>query len=162
MAADIQGVVSLGVGEPDFPTPMAAREAAVRMLSAGPTPYTANAGTKQLRTAISAYLERRFSLSYDPMREIIVTVGGSEGIDLSLRSLLQEGDEVIVPSPCFVCYAPLARMTGAKVVEVATRAENGFALTRRSASLGNYPENETADSFLSQQSNRCNPRPGTA
>ena len=129
LAADIQGVVSLGVGEPDFPTPMAAREAAVRMLNAGSIPYTANAGTKQLRTAISAYLERRFSLSYDPMREIIVTVGGSEGIDLSLRSLLQEGDEVIGPSPCFVCYAPLARMTGAKVVEVATRAENSFALT---------------------------------
>lgn len=129
IAAEMEDCISLGVGEPDFATPWKIREAGIKSLEKGRTWYTANAGLPELRGEISKYQKRRFGLDYDPESEVFVTVGGSEGIDLCCRSVLAPGDEVILPTPCFVAYDPIARMCGAKVVEVATRAENGFRLT---------------------------------
>ncbi len=122
-------VTALTVGQPDFVTPWKIREAGVLSLESGKTYYTSNAGTLELRVEISKYLSRRFDLSYDPKGEIMVTVGGSEAIDMAMRALLQPGDEVIIPTPCFVCYEPLCRMTGATPVIVETRNEDKFKLT---------------------------------
>lgn len=123
-------VVALTVGQPDFVTPWHIREAGINSLERGKTYYTSNSGTLELREAISAYLTRRFGLSpYDPKHEIVVTVGGSEAIDIAMRSVLCPGDEVIIPNPAFVCYEPLARMNGAVPVIVETRLENKFKLT---------------------------------
>ncbi len=129
IAAEMENVISLTIGEPDFSTPWHIRQAGIKTLEDGKTWYSANAGMLRLREAISAYCERHFSLSYDPKDEIIVTVGGSEAIDLSLRVLLQAGDEVLVPEPSFVCYAPLARLTGATAVPVVTTEKDSFRLT---------------------------------
>ncbi len=129
IAAEMKNVISLTIGEPDFSTPWHIRQAGIKTLEDGKTWYSANAGMLRLREAISAYCERHFSLSYDPKDEIIVTVGGSEAIDLSLRVLLQAGDEVLVPEPSFVCYAPLARLTGATAVPVVTTETDSFRLT---------------------------------
>lgn len=122
-------VVGLTVGQPDFVTPWHIREAGIESLEKGKTYYTSNAGTFDLRVEIDRYLTRRFSLSYDPKDEIIVTVGGSEAIDIAMRATLEAGDEVIVPVPSFVCYAPLARMAGATPVILNTREEDQFKLT---------------------------------
>ncbi len=121
-------VVGLTVGQPDFVTPWHIREAGIESLEKGKTYYTSNAGTFELREEIDRYLSRRFGISYRPEDEIIVTVGGSEAIDLAFRATLEPGDEVIVPTPSFVCYAPLARMTGATPVILETRAEDRFKL----------------------------------
>lgn len=129
VAAEMGDCISLGVGEPDFVTPWEIRQAGIHSLEAGKTWYTANAGLAQLREEIAAYLKRRFNLKYDPNTQTIVTVGGSEAIDLCIRTFVDEGDEVILPTPCFVCYDPIARMCGAKVVTVPTKAENAFRLT---------------------------------
>ncbi len=129
IAAEMENVTSLTIGEPDFSTPWHIRQAGIKTLEDGKTWYSANAGMIRLREAIAAYCERHFSLSYDPKDEIIVTVGGSEAIDLSLRVLLQAGDEVLVPEPSFVCYAPLATLTGATAVPVVTTEEDSFRLT---------------------------------
>lgn len=129
IAAEMENVISLTIGEPDFSTPWHIRQAGIKTLEDGKTWYSANAGMIRLREAIAAYCERHFSLSYDPKDEIIVTVGGSEAIDLSLRVLLQAGDEVLVPEPSFVCYAPLATLTGATAVPVVTTEEDSFRLT---------------------------------
>ena len=115
IAAEMEGCISLGVGEPDFKTPWAIREAGIRSLERGRTQYTANAGLKELRAEIARYLKRRFMLEYDPMHEVLVTVGGSEGIDLALRTLVAPGDEVIIPEPSFVCYQPITTRGGAGV-----------------------------------------------
>ncbi len=125
----MEGGISLGVGEPDFQTPWHIRDAGVYSLEKGFTKYTPNAGMMALRREISAYMRRRFGLDYDPDGQIIVTVGGSEGIDLSLRMLLEPGDEVIIPTPSFVCYGPLTVMAGGKPVYVETRQEDDFKLT---------------------------------
>ena len=125
----MEDAISLGVGEPDFQTPWHIRDAGVYSLEKGFTKYTPNAGMMALRQEISAYLLRRFGLSYDPAGQIIVTVGGSEGIDLSLRMLLEPGDEVIIPTPSFVCYGPLTIMAGGTPVYVETRQEDDFRLT---------------------------------
>ncbi|MBQ4042563.1 MAG: aminotransferase class I/II-fold pyridoxal phosphate-dependent enzyme [Clostridia bacterium] len=122
-------VISLTVGEPDFVTPWHIRMAGIESLEKGKTYYTANAGLMELRTEISRYLERRFQAHYDPQKEIIVTVGGSEAIDLTFRALLEPGDEVIIPLPSFVCYEPLARLAGGTPVIVETKEENKFRLT---------------------------------
>lgn len=122
-------VISLTVGEPDFVTPWHIRMAGIESLEKGKTYYTANAGLLELRTEISRYLERRFQAHYDPQKEIIVTVGGSEAIDLTFRALLEPGDEVIIPLPSFVCYEPLARLAGGTPVIVETKEENKFRLT---------------------------------
>lgn len=126
---NLDGAISLGVGEPDFVTPWHIRDAGIYSLEKGFTKYTSNAGMVALRREISAYLERRFDLRYDYKSQLIVTVGGSEAIDMAMRALLDPGDEVIVPVPSFVCYPPLAEMTGARAVLVETRVEDGFKLT---------------------------------
>lgn len=126
---EMKDAISLGIGEPDFVTPWHIRDAGIYSLEKGFTKYTGNAGMAELRREISSYLQRRFDLSYDFASEIIVTVGGSEAIDLSLRCLLNPGDEVIVPVPSFVCYGPLASMAGGTPVYVELKAENEFRLT---------------------------------
>lgn len=129
IANEMDDVISLGVGEPDFKTPWAIREAGIYSLEKGRTWYTANAGLQQLRIEIAKYLERRFKLFYEPIREIIITVGGSEAIDMCIRAIVNEGEEVIIPEPCYVSYEPIAKITGAVPVPVKTRAEDGFRLT---------------------------------
>ena len=128
LASDMPHCISLGVGEPDFKTPWSVRDAGIRSLEQGRTKYTANAGLKELRAEICRYLERRFDLKYD-VPQVLVTVGGSEAIDLAIRALVQPGDEVIIPEPCFVCYEPITQLTGGVPVHIATRAEDEFRLT---------------------------------
>ncbi|MEA4823086.1 MAG: aminotransferase class I/II-fold pyridoxal phosphate-dependent enzyme [Clostridiaceae bacterium] len=125
----MEDVITLGVGQPDFPVPEVVRMAQLSAMEDGHVPYTANAGTMELRESISGYLSRRFDLHYAPEHELLVTVGGSEAIDLTLRAVLNPGDEVIVPEPTFVCYGPLARLCGGVVVPLVTTAKEGFKLT---------------------------------
>ncbi len=127
--AEMNDAISLGVGEPDFITPWHIRDAGIYSLEKGFTKYTSNAGMAELRREISSYMRRRFQLEYSPTDEIIVTVGGSEGLDLALRCLLEPGDEVIIPVPSFVCYGPLTSMAGGVPVYVQLRAEDQFRLT---------------------------------
>ena len=129
MLEEMKDVVALTVGQPDFQTPWHIREAGILALEKGKTYYTSNAGTMELREEIVKYLDRRFSLRYDPKSEILVTVGGSEAIDLAIRALVNEGDEVILPTPCFVCYDPIIHLTGGKTVEIPLKEENSFRLT---------------------------------
>ena len=124
-----KGVISLTVGEPDFQTPWHIRAAGIKSLEKGRTHYTSNSGTLELREAICTYLERRFSLKYAPKTEVIVTVGGSEAIDLAMRALIEPGDEVIIPLPAFVCYSPICELCGGKPVYINTKEENKFKLT---------------------------------
>ena len=128
LAAEMPHCISLGVGEPDFKTPWSVRDAGIRSLELGRTKYTANAGLKDLRKEICTYLQRRFELHYQE-KNVLVTVGGSEAIDLAIRALVQPGDEVIIPEPCFVCYEPITQLTGGVPVHIATRAEDQFRLT---------------------------------
>lgn len=121
-------VVGLTVGEPDFQTPWHIREAGIQSLEKGKTYYTANAGLMELRAEISNYMARRFNISYKPESEVIVTVGGSEAIDISLRAIIEPGDEVIVPTPSFVCYAPLVSIAGGTPVILETKFENKFKI----------------------------------
>lgn len=121
--------ISLGIGEPDFQTPWHIRDAGIYSLERGFTKYTPNAGLSDLRAAISRYLRRRFDLEYAPTGEILVTVGGSEALDLAFRCLLEPGDEVIIPAPSFVCYGPLVSMMHGVPVIVETKAEDEFRLT---------------------------------
>ena len=126
---EMKDAISLGIGEPDFVTPWHIRDAGIYSLEKGFTKYTSNAGMAGLRREIASYLERRFQLRYDFASQIIVTVGGSEAIDLALRCLVDPGDEVIVPVPSFVCYGPLTTMAGGTPVYVETKAEDEFRLT---------------------------------
>ena len=128
LAADMPHCISLGVGEPDFKTPWSVRDAGIRSLELGRTKYTANSGLKELRGEICNYLQRRFELHYKE-ENVLVTVGGSEAIDLAIRAVVQPGDEVIIPEPCFVCYEPITQLTGGVPVHIATRAEDQFRLT---------------------------------
>ena len=129
IASSVKDVISLSVGEPDFKTPWAIRKEAIKILEKGKTTYTANAGLIQLREVISKYIERKLGVSYEPDGEVFVTVGGSEAIDCAFRVLCNPGDEVIVPEPSFVCYAPLVQMAGGVPVIVQTKLENKFKLT---------------------------------
>jgi len=129
LAHEMEDVISLSVGEPDFSTPWHIREVGIKTLERGKTWYSPNAGFIELRSAIARYLQRRFRVSYDPKTEVLVTVGGSEAIDLCMRSLINPGDEVLVPSPSFVCYSPLAAMAGGVPVPLETKAEDHFRLT---------------------------------
>ena len=126
---EMTDAISLGIGEPDFVTPWHIRDAGIYSLERGHTKYTSNAGMLELRREISNYLRRRFDLNYDYAKQILVTVGGSEAIDLALRCLLNPGDEVIVPVPSFVCYGPLTEMAGGVPVYVELKAEDQFRLT---------------------------------
>lgn len=128
MLSEMEDVISLTVGQPDFITPWHIREAAIESLEKGKTYYTSNAGLGELREEISKYMKRKFNLEY-AKNEVIVTVGGSEAIDIAMRALIEPGDEVILPQPSFVCYEPIATMLGAKVVHINTKLENEFKVT---------------------------------
>ena len=157
LVSQMDDVISLGVGEPDFVTPWHIREAAIYALERGQTHYTANAGLLELRELIARYLDRRFGLEYSPAGEVLVTVGVSEGLDLALRSILDPGDEVLVPQPCYVSYVPCVRFAGAEPVIVATHREEAFrptaaaleaAVTERTrALLICYPNNPTGSTL---------------
>lgn len=129
LLSGMEGGISLGIGEPDFVTPWHIRDAGIYSLEKGFTKYTPNAGLSDLRSAISQYLKRRFDLEYTAVGQIIVTVGGSEGLDLAFRCMLEPGDEVIIPTPSFVCYGPLVSMAHGVPVYVETKAEDEFRLT---------------------------------
>jgi len=126
LAAGMEGVISLGVGEPDFVTSWGIREAAINSLEQGNTSYTANAGLLELREEISYYMKNRFKVEYSPESEILVTVGASQAIDIAMRAILDPGDEVIVIEPCFVSYGPMVNLAGGVVVQVQTLKENDF------------------------------------
>lgn len=129
IAEQMEGVISLGVGEPDFQTPWQIRKEGIKSLEDSHTRYTSNLGMKKLRDTISNYVEKKYSVSYNPDNEIIVTVGGSEAIDLAIRAVVCSGDEVIIPQPSYVCYEPITRLSGGKPVIIETKAEDNFKLT---------------------------------
>lgn len=131
IVSEMKDAISLGVGEPDFVTPWHIRDEAIYSLERGRTYYTSNAGLIELRQELSRYMERRVNLSYDPAKEILVTVGGSEAIDLCIRALVNPGDEVLVPEPSFVCYKPCAVLAGAVAVPIVTKNEDKFKLTKQ-------------------------------
>lgn len=129
LAANMEGVISLGVGEPDFITSWTVREAAILSLEQGYNSYTANAGLLELRGKIARYMKEGYSVDYDPKTEIIVTVGASQALDISMRAIIDQGDEVIIVEPGFVSYVPLVQLAGGVPVTVETKPENGFKLT---------------------------------
>ncbi len=129
LAAQMDDVISLGVGEPDFQTPWSIRKTAINVLERKRIVYTANSGLMELRESISRYLKRKYNLTYDGEHEIIVTVGGSEAIDIAIRGLINPGDEVLIVEPSFVCYAPIVEMTCGVPVAIPTKEENKFKLT---------------------------------
>lgn len=129
IAAEMDHVISLSVGEPDFATPWHIRQEGIRTLEKGRTWYSPNAGLLALREAIGGYIRRHNGVEYNPKTEILVTVGGSEAIDLTFRALINAGDEVLIPEPSFVCYEPLARMAGGVPIPIVTRVEDNFRLT---------------------------------
>ena len=153
IAKEIEGCISLGVGEPDFDTPWHIREEGIYSLERGKTHYSSNSGLKELRIEISNYLNRKNHLDYNYLDQILVTVGGSEAIDLALRAMIEDGDEVIITTPCYVSYLPCAIMAGANVVEIPLKNENEFRLTKEELEaaitpkskilLMNFPNNPT-------------------
>jgi len=128
LANEMDGVISLGIGEPDFVTPWHIRDAGIRSLEQGKTYYTSNSGLIPLRQEVCNYFERRFDLQYN-QNEVLITVGGSEAIDLAIRALVQEGDEVLIPEPCFVCYEPCVRLAHGVPVPIVTEEKDNFTLT---------------------------------
>lgn len=126
---EMKDAISLGVGEPDFDTPWFIRDEGIYSLERGRTFYTSNAGLKELKEEITVYLNRRFQLSYSPAKEVIVTVGGSEAIDIAMRAMLDPGDEVLIPEPCYVSYLPCAILANGTPVSIELKAENEFRLT---------------------------------
>ena len=130
IVSEMKDAISLGVGEPDFDTPWHIREEGIYSLERGKTFYTSNTGLKELRVEISKYLERKINVTYDPLSEIIVTVGGSEAIDLAFRAMLDPGDEVLVPQPSYVSYVPCVELTHAVPVTICLKEENQFRLTK--------------------------------
>ena len=153
IANEMDDVISLSIGEPDFLTPWHIREAGITALEKGRTRYTPNRGLMALREEISRFFERKYGLTYQPESEVLVTVGGSEAIDMALRCLIAPGEEVIIPEPCFVCYDPLTRMVGGVPVSISTKVENEFRLTaeelesavteKTKALIFPYPNNPT-------------------
>ncbi len=129
LAANTKGVISLGVGEPDFQTPWAVRKTAIDVLERKRMIYSANQGMEELRAEICNYLKRKYNLTYHPKNETIVTVGGSEAIDLAIRALINPGDEVLIVEPCFVCYKPIVELMHGVAVSISTKQENRFKLT---------------------------------
>ncbi|MFB9278929.1 aminotransferase class I/II-fold pyridoxal phosphate-dependent enzyme [Cohnella cellulosilytica] len=141
-ASKDKDIITLGVGEPDFVTPWRVRDAAVYSLEKGKTQYSPNAGMPELREAIGQYLSDHFSLTYDPGKEMIVTVGGSEGIDLALRALIEPGDEILVPEPCYISYSPITSLSGGVAVGIETFAEDQFKLTPESLRAAITPKSK--------------------
>ncbi len=129
IVSEMKDAISLGVGEPDFDTPWHVREEGIYSLEKGKTFYTSNSGLKELRVEICNYLKRSQNITYDPLKEVIVTVGGSEAIDIGLRAMINPGDEVLIPQPSYVSYEPCAVLAGAKPVIINLKAENEFRLT---------------------------------
>jgi aminotransferase len=129
IASTMEDVISLGVGEPDFPTPWEIRKAGILSLEGGKTRYTSNRGLETLREEIGRYVERKYNVAYDAKSEILVTVGGSEAIDACIRAIASPGDEIIIPQPSYVCYEPITALCGCKPVIIETKAENSFKLT---------------------------------
>ena len=129
IANTMEGVISLGVGEPDFQTPWEIRKAGILSLESGKTRYTSNSGLEQLREEICAYVERKYGVKYDAKSDVLITVGGSEAIDASIRAIACPGDEIIIPQPSYVCYEPIARLCGCTPVIIETKAENDFKIT---------------------------------
>ncbi|KAF6580906.1 aminotransferase class I/II-fold pyridoxal phosphate-dependent enzyme [Paenibacillus sp. EKM212P] len=154
------GTIALGVGEPDFVTPEKVREACIQALREGQTKYTSNAGLMELREEISAYFSGSLALSYDPEQEMIVTVGSSEAVDLALRTVIDPGDEVLIPAPSYIAYEPITHLHGGKIVEVAATAEEQFKLTPQALQAAitphskvlmiNYPCNPTGTVMTKQ------------
>ncbi|GAE36712.1 aminotransferase [Halalkalibacter akibai] len=161
LASKMDNIISLGVGEPDFVTPWNVREASISSLERGFTAYTANAGVFELRKEISSYMNKRFSVQYDPETEILVTVGASEGIDIGMRAILDEGDEVIIVEPTFVSYVPLVQMAGGVAVPVGTTKEDQFKVSasqikaaitpRTKAIMLCFPNNPTGATMNGQE-----------
>lgn len=161
LVSEMDDVISLGVGEPDFVTPWRIREAAIYSLERGRTMYTSNHGLMELREAIAADLYQRHGLAYEPGNEILITVGVSEAMDLVMRALLAPGDEVIIPEPCYVSYKPCTILAGGKPVVIPTRVEDGFkptaeqieaAITGRSRILIlSYPNNPTGATLSAEE-----------
>jgi aminotransferase len=153
LLASMEGVISLGVGEPDFATPWHIREAAIHSLEKGYTMYTSNSGLLELRQELVRYLRTAYHLDYDPYGELLITNGVSEGLDLAIRAILDPGDEVILPDPCYVSYPPCVLFAGGVPVPVPTNPENNFKLDasdiearttdRTKAILIGYPANPT-------------------
>jgi aminotransferase len=153
LLASMDGVISLGVGEPDYATPWHIREAAIASLEKGQTMYTSNSGTPELRNELARFLRREHGLEYDPATELLITVGVSEALDLAMRAILDPGDEVIIADPCYVSYEPCVLLAGGKAVSVPTRQEDGFELRpedveeritgKTKAILIGYPSNPT-------------------
>lgn len=131
IVSEMKDAISLGVGEPDFDTPWHIREEAIYTLEKGKTVYTSNAGLIELREEICKYLKRRFNVSYDYKKEVMITVGGSEAIDIALRAMVNPGDEVIIPEPCYVSYLPCVQLTYGKPVIINLKEENQFRLTKQ-------------------------------
>ena len=129
IADSMEGVISLGVGEPDFPTPWEIRKAGILSLEGGKTRYTSNWGLEQLRREICTYMKRKYALTYDHKTDVLVTVGGSEAIDATIRAITCPGDEIIIPQPSYVCYEPMVTLAGGVPVIVETKAEHDFKLT---------------------------------
>ncbi len=160
LANTMEGVISLGVGEPDFDTPWKIREAAIYSIEKGRTYYTANQGLQELREEICKYQKRRFNLNYDPKKNVIVTVGGSEAIDIAFRALINQGDDVILLQPSYVAYTPGVTLAGGTVVNIELKEENEFKLTpellkaaitdKTKAILLNFPSNPTGG-FMSKE-----------
>ncbi|MBI2844650.1 MAG: aminotransferase class I/II-fold pyridoxal phosphate-dependent enzyme [Armatimonadetes bacterium] len=158
IVSQMQDVVSLGVGEPDFVTPWRIREACIYSLEKGFTNYTSNYGLLELRTLISRYLDERWGLDYNPENQVLITVGVSEGMDLALRAILNPGDEVLVPEPCYVSYKPCVLFAGGVPVPLPTTAEDRFTVTaaqvdaavtsRTKAVIVSYPSNPTGATIL--------------
>ena len=153
IASQIEGCISLGVGEPDFDTPWHISEEGIYSLEKGRTYYTSNAGLKELREEICYYVKRKFNIEYKWDKNVLVTVGGSEAIDLALRAMIEPGDEVIIPTPCYVSYEPCAILAGATVKTINLKNENEFRLTaseleesittKSKILLMNFPNNPT-------------------
>ena len=131
LAGSMEGVISLGVGEPDFQTPWIVRKSAINTLEKKRIIYTANSGLAELRKEISNYILKKNKVSYNPDNEIIVTVGGSEAIDISIRALINPGDEVLIVEPCFVCYSPIVELMHGVPVPISTKHEDNFKLTAK-------------------------------
>lgn len=153
VANEMEGVISLGVGEPDFDTPWAIRERAIYTLEKGRTVYTSNAGLMELRQEITKYIKRKLDVDYSPRDQVLVTVGGSEAVDVAMRTVVEPGDEVLVVEPSYVCYKPCVTLAGGTPVVVNTKAENDFRLTpadildkindKTKAIITCYPNNPT-------------------
>ena len=153
IASKMEDVISLGVGEPDFRTPWQIRKAGISSLEKGKTRYTSNKGLDSLRREISGYVSRKWGISYERDSEILVTVGGSEAIDATIRAITEPGDEIIIPTPCYVCYEPMVRLAGGVPVTIPLKSENAFrlqadelrsAITERTkAVILPYPSNPT-------------------